>query len=248
VSRTTAIVAVFGSSKSLGIATQLGSAIASNEEILLTGGSGAENLSKEEKATVKEKAIAGADSARLPGKRARWIGITRGSDVPSYSILREGQAFVAATDLNHRRNCIEACLCDAAVAIEGGKGSVSEAIFCLSLGKPVVFIGNGWKKYRVEGATRTADFDAMVKDAFDRVGSIPETDAPLDQLFDPKRVLAQATSFAGYKWLPTPLNAAREAVVVADSLGWLRKSARINGKFPNIARYADIISAYCGWL
>lgn len=67
----------------------------------------------------------------------------------------------------------------------------------------------------------------MVTAAFNRAGSILDTDDPLNKLFDRTRVLAQAIGFSGYKWFPTPVDAATEAQTAADSLKWLRESVSI---------------------
>jgi hypothetical protein len=44
---------------------------------------------------------------------------------------------------SHQRNFVEACLCDAAIAIGVSKGTSSEALFSLYLRRPVALVG--WK-------------------------------------------------------------------------------------------------------
>jgi predicted Rossmann-fold nucleotide-binding protein len=43
----------------------------------------------------------------------------------------------------HRRNYAEACICDGAIAFEGGDGTISEVLFALQLGHPVIVVGPG---------------------------------------------------------------------------------------------------------
>lgn len=96
------------------MATQAGKLV-SKESILLTGGEGAANES------VKENAIRGALSKN-------WIGVTRSGRMA----FCEGADFcVIHTNLGNVRNYLEACLCDAAIVLPGGKGTKSEAIFAV---------------------------------------------------------------------------------------------------------------------
>lgn len=53
---------------------------------------------------------------------------------------------VLSESLGHKRNHVEAALCHGAIRLAGGDGTLSEAIFTLSLGKPVTFRNEGWAK------------------------------------------------------------------------------------------------------
>src|SRR5262245_18631791 len=115
--RTKAIIAVFGSGEtaSLPLAEEIGFIIAKRKQILLTGGR------EPGEKPVKKRAIKGllrADSS-WP-----WIGVDRGASSPAP--LSFGSGFVIDTDLGHRRNYLEACLCDAAIGLKGGDGTSSE--------------------------------------------------------------------------------------------------------------------------
>lgn len=46
----------------------------------------------------------------------------------------------------HEQNFLEATLCDAAIVLEGEKGTISTAISVISLGKPVLLAGIAWAK------------------------------------------------------------------------------------------------------
>ena len=140
------IIAVFGSTveETLELAKLIGVEIARQNGILLTGGEGIPEDA------VKEWAITGAESVRSASCLGAWIGVPRDKSkrifVPNPNDL-SGKIY---TGLNHKRNYIEAWLCDAAIALEGGEGTRSEITFCLSLQKPVVRIGNWKTKYPLD--------------------------------------------------------------------------------------------------
>src|SRR5579871_2811863 len=235
--RTKSIVAVFGNTESgrFPLAMDMGRAISQCGQILLTGGTGASGLPLKVVAMVKEQAILGADSARSTGCVAPWIGVDRSGVVGSLTD-RGGEAFLVQTDLDHRRNCLEACLCDAAVALEGKEGTTSEAVFCLSLGKPVVFVGNVWNKYGIGSSNGSVNFTLMVADAFGRVGKVPQADAPLDVMFNQSAVLAQLSAAATYRWFPEPSTPAEVLALATNALQWLQGSVSTSppGDFPDI--------------
>jgi hypothetical protein len=135
------------------------------------------------------------------------------------------------------------------VALEGEDGTVSEAIFCISLGKPVVFVGNRWKSYRLDGPGDSVDWDAMVTAAFRRVGEIPPQYAPLNHLFARTKVRAQVGS-GMYTWFGTPASKNEASIVVTDALRWLRgaSAGKFSGTFPNLGGYDAVEAAYNSWL
>ena len=74
--------------------------------------------------------------------------------------------FQIEVNLGHKRNYLEAVMCDAAVVLRGEKGTASELASALSLGRPVVIVGtvcgDTWKALatpakRREAATRLWD-------------------------------------------------------------------------------------------
>lgn len=133
------IVAVFGSQQHALAAMALGKAIAEKKWILLTGGDG----DSQDNCSVKNAAIAGAAEC------GRWVGVHRTEDktggktdgigLPCYRHV--GNGLVLEPRLGHKRNFLEAYLCDGAIAIAGGEGTISEVASCLYLKKKVVFVG-----------------------------------------------------------------------------------------------------------
>ncbi len=76
------------------------------------------------------------------GPSATWLGVARESDVEAPREHPYG-GFVVTPGWGHRRNFVEACLCDAAIAFGAtSPGTASEALFCLFLGRPLVVVGS----------------------------------------------------------------------------------------------------------
>src|SRR5689334_12351814 len=103
----THIIAVFGGTteSAAADAQALGMAIANETEwIVLTGGGKPSSTSNK----VKERALYGPSQ-----KDHRWIGVLQAhDDLPEEG----GLDFVFRTPLGHKRNYLEACLCDGAIA------------------------------------------------------------------------------------------------------------------------------------
>jgi len=247
--RTKLIIAVFGSTEtsSFPLAEKIGSAIAQKNQVLLTGGKGVED------GTVKEKAILGAkEEAKRSNWAANWIGVDRTSKI-GFKIDYQGRAFKLQTDLDHKRNCLEACLCDAAIALEGEDGTISEALYTLWLGKRVVFVGDISQKRNIiahNGSVTSVNFEEMICAAHKRVGSILASDYPLNTLFDKdviEKGLKRLQDSANYKWYPTPTNEGKQLEVIQNALLWLLET-NVTGDFPMIAGYANIAAEYKKWL
>src|SRR5262245_28946515 len=136
--RTECIIAVFGGSKTrspevLACAQQLGSAITAARHVLLSGGTGPDCTSG-----IKGCAIVGAI---VGAGSARWVGVAQDGppdDGPPDVEERNG-GLVIWTGLGHKRNYLEASMCDAVVAFPGDDGTISEVTSALSLGRPVAF-------------------------------------------------------------------------------------------------------------
>jgi predicted Rossmann-fold nucleotide-binding protein len=141
-------VAVFGGSSEvpeevLELAHCVGSKISAAEFVILTGGrldesappASVESIPQE---SVKDAALLGAAPA------GHWIGVLKGSNCPGFQ--REGKGSVIFSHMDHQRNFLEASLCDAAIVLEGGIGTISEAVSAISLGKPVLLAGTVWAK------------------------------------------------------------------------------------------------------
>ena len=137
--RTKRIIAVFGGHKVgddvLNFAEDLGRAVAARQQILLTGGSGP---GAKRPKTVKNRAIDGA----IPES---WVGVER-MERPEPSIPMPPRGLsITLPELDNRRNYVEALMCDGAIAVEGGPGTISEIMSSLSLGRPVALAGDYWK-------------------------------------------------------------------------------------------------------
>lgn len=137
--RTRPVIALFGSSggnskQTLQRAESLGRAVSAYDAILLTGGTGP----AEE--PVKNRAIRGA----LTLDSGCWVGVdrTRGSLAEGGA---EGRGYAIKSTLNHQRNYLEAWLADAAIALKGGEGTMSEITACLLEKRPVALVGGGWR-------------------------------------------------------------------------------------------------------
>src|ERR1041385_8550586 len=98
--RTKRIIAVFGGSKDgsvLSLAEALGRAIAQEQQILLTGGTGPK------KDSVKNCAIYGADPSP-------WIGVDRKAARGVFCLNDPRYSFLICSDLDHKRNYLEALM------------------------------------------------------------------------------------------------------------------------------------------
>ncbi|MGB9722094.1 MAG: TIGR00725 family protein [bacterium] len=124
------IIAVIGgaetSEKNLKIAEEVGTLIAKNGAILITGGLGG----------VMEAASRGAKKAG-----GLVIGILPGTDKRT---ANEYVDIPIVTGMNQARNIIIARTCDCAIAINGKYGTLSEIAYCLMFSVPVIGI-NTWE-------------------------------------------------------------------------------------------------------
>lgn len=134
------VVAIYGSNTpgagDLSAARELALAIRRRRAVLLTGG----DIGEPD--TVKGAAIQAVVDDATPKDPACWIGVAnkRRAGKPRW----RGPASVVVTPgWGHRRNFVEAVMCDAAFALGGSsEGTASEVLFCVSLGRPVVLAGD----------------------------------------------------------------------------------------------------------
>jgi uncharacterized protein (TIGR00725 family) len=238
-SRAKAIIAVFGSKddEAVAFAQRLGAAIADRKQILLTGGKepGTE--------TVKESAIAGVGSSP-------WIGVDRPRPTPAKAdCCVKGSAFIIESDLNKRRNYLEAALCDAAIGLTGEEGTYSEVVFALSLHRPVALVGNSWKeKWPVDSRKGP---EAAASAAMKEVREVAD-DRPLLQ-----KLLNEEAILLGLKSLPE--NCFRHFVSEDDVkpegvVDWILTSLKpgnsleLAGDFPVIDGDEGVKNHYKMWL
>jgi predicted Rossmann-fold nucleotide-binding protein len=229
--RKKAIIAVFGSTDPDGIALakKLGAAIAARGQILLTGGTG---HGKSAEKGVRESAIEGAEGVR----GSPWVGVARDSRIAVEEVGEDGHGFVVRTDLGHRRNFLEACLCDAAFGIVGGDGTTSEVTFSLALQRPVVLLGD-WAP--LDGKNRKATLESWVQASFERMGG----SEMLGGLLSKTRICEQLRTLPWYGHRELTDNPSAMVELVLQHVGEPR-----SGAFPAIAGYDHVRAAYNTWL
>jgi SLOG cluster4 family len=203
--------------------------IAARGAIVLTGGTHAGEDA------VKNSAIAGAGSSP-------WIGVERSKTISS-SIFDSG--FVINSDLDHKRNYLEACLCDAAIGLKGGDGTLSEVTFSLSLGRPVAFVGDDWKEQCcLEGTNSLQVLSSMVNRSFNRVLRTLSGKPSLDKILNEQVIREGLNHLPAYKYFSFKNNP-------EDILEWILQelSGRtLEGRFPAIQGYDSVANAYENWL
>lgn len=144
------IVAVFGGSSydawAVERSREVGACLAARQVIVLTGAGAGDGDD-----SVKGAAIAGVGTSA-------WIGVDRSK---SPKAVRCGSGFVLSPAINHKRNYVEACICQAAICLPGGHGTRSEATCALALQRPVAFWGDEWEaladELRENPSAATAD-------------------------------------------------------------------------------------------
>jgi predicted Rossmann-fold nucleotide-binding protein len=230
--RTKRVIAVFGGLTAPAVlksAEELGHVVAAEGQILLTGGTRCAEDS------VKNAAICGAGSSP-------WVGVEREAPVRAERQNDSKQGFVIFSDLNHKRNYLEACLCDAAIALEGGSGTLSEVTCALSLGRPVALVGAGWREqYDLDDAgNRSTILDGMVSRTLERF----EHSQGLEAL------LTKDALRAGLNHLPSfgyfELGAEGDAVAWIESV--LPEGRSLPGTFPQIEGHQGVAREYEAWL
>lgn len=246
------IIAVFGptgnaSPKTLKLADLIGYEIVKQNGIVLTGG---EECDPASVIGVKEAAICGAERALRDGHRGAWIGVLpdKGGQVFDDS----PDHFLIPTHLGNKRNYLEAYLCDAAIALEGGDGTKSEVTFSLSLQKPVVLIGN-WTDYSLNNSDARWQ---RVQKAFDRVERSSSGDAMLDEMLNERKIVAGldgAPLDRITKLMAEDQNGqevAERAVTYAFVFLRQPQETRRKGEFPDLSfkQYHDLKDNYEAWL
>lgn len=122
----------------------------------------------------------------------------------------------------HRRNFVEACLCDGAIVLGyGSAGTASEALFCLYLGRPVVVVGAVG-----ENAVRPS---SLYQSAKDRIECPTTSDLAVDRGIAGAYVWAVAAE-SGAEVRPLPRDDAAAKKVVTALLNRIgrRRSPRLD--------------------
>lgn len=228
--RTKAIIGVFGSNEApaIALARELGAEIARRGHIVLTGGTGPGDRA------VKESAISGAGAAP-------WIGVDPSSPIGT---AEDGPGFVIRTALGHKRNYLEAHLCDAAIGLKGGPGTVSEVTFALSLGRPTALVREGWATSGcLDGATGALFIDTLVDVSFGRVRKESAGIPALDELLNEAAIREGLSRPGQHRYFPEATAAA-----VSDWIVQALSSSGLRGSFPPIEGFENVATVYRQWL
>jgi len=235
--RTRPVIGVFGSSdpETVELAEEIGYQIAARSCVLLTGGTG------RGRDRVKDRAILGAKRAGQKGYVAAWVGVERTKRHEDSE--RDGSGLILRPGYEHKRNYVEAHLCDAAIALPGGEGTASEAAFCLVLRRPIVLVGPKWvADYRLSVENNAVAVGRFRKDTMERMSS-HEQESPLDTaIADAYRSLTLPA--ARYLPLPDQTGAGPIVECVLD----LVDRMALPGKIPEIAEFDTMIREYAEWL
>ena len=239
------VIAVFGGSRRLNktileTAERIGYEIAQRRCVALTGGSGAGT------ATVRDQAIEGAKRSVRDGSFGAWVGVARSPDVRQPEPDALGLRIYPGYE--HKRNYVEARLCDAAIALPGREGTASEVAFCLALGRPVVLLGPAWKDgFPLAKPNRRRTLTALRKQAQTAISRKEITPSPLDGLIASALDCLVADRDLG-AWAYEPLPGADDAsAVVGLVLRMLQSTDRREGP-PDLPEYQDTAAAYAAWI
>jgi len=244
--RTRPVIGVFGSSDPTKPGTakpetaeEIGYQLAMRGRIVLTGGDGSVGDA------VRDRAIMGARCARRARYDAAWVGVARTRDpgatehTESHIILRPGY--------EHKRNYVEAHLCDAAIALPGSKGTPSEVAFCLVLGRPLVLVGPVWEaEYGPLEGDCAAALTRFQKVTMDQM-KIKERKSPLDE--DIKGACSKLTehlALPALRYRPLPDETGVGGII--DCVLELADQAGLSGSIPKSLESTTMAEDYRDWL
>ena len=145
------IVGVFGptrkpTERSLGLAREVGNEIRRHGAILLTGGHHRYSTSRKNnlRRTAKTEAMQGALDKKSTDGVGRAIGVLRRAKETKVRVepRQRGphRVVYVHTRLRNARNLLNGVLCDVAIALDGGPGTLSEVGFAAMAGRPIIFL------------------------------------------------------------------------------------------------------------
>lgn len=232
--RSKRIIAVFGGSKErdvLSLAEMLGSALARAGQVLLSGGR------EPGKDAVKTCAISGAGASP-------WVGVDR-KDSPGVVHSRVGErGFRVVSDLGHKRNYLEACMCDAAIALRGEEGTLSEVTSALALQRPLAFVGDHWKDVCDLDGDRGQVLTTMVDTTLRKLAS-GRPSAALDPQLERQIFRPRLERLPSYMFFEASVSAED---VVAWLMSTLPEAQGLPGNFPAVEGHEAAREAYEEWL
>lgn len=235
------IIGVFGSSRPATpeTADDIAYQIAAQGCGVLTGGDGSAGNA------VRDRAIRGAERARKDGHDAVWVGVARTAQpgrtesTDSHIILRPGY--------EHKRNYVEAHLCDVAIALPGRQGTPSEVAFCLVLGRPLVLVGPIWETdYMLLGDNSATALERFRQDTMSQMSS-GEQKSPLDTAIrHAYRSLTEGLTLPAVRYLPLPDGADVHAIIEC-ALGLVDRT-KLPGRIPALPEFKTMVRDYTDWL
>jgi SLOG cluster4 family len=232
--RTKRIIAVFGGSKEksvLSFAEDLGRAIAQEEQILLTGGSGRARDS------VKNCAISGADPSP-------WVGVDRKASRGAFHRNDPRYSFRICSDLDQKRNFLEALMCDAAIGLDGGGGTISEVASAVSLQRPVALVDDSWRERDLDG-DRPQALDSLTAITVSLFRTSGGDNHELDSYLSADAIRSALDGPLRYKYFSSGPNAAS---VDSWIMSALPAGGQLCGMFPPIESHKTVRDAYHSWL
>jgi predicted Rossmann-fold nucleotide-binding protein len=234
--RTKRIIAVFGGSTEdsvLSFAEGLGRTVAQTKQILLTGGTGPARDS------VKGCAIFGADPSP-------WIGVDRKTAPGAFHSKDPRYSFSICSDLDHKRNYLEALMCDAAIGLKGGNGTISEVTSALSLQRPVALVGDHWKEKKWDlDTSRPQALDSLAAITADKFNTSGGNNHELDTYLSKEAIRSRLNDSLCYKYFNSDATAAS---VVDWIMSALPAGENFLGIFPLIESHKTVRDAYYEWL
>jgi predicted Rossmann-fold nucleotide-binding protein len=244
-------VAVFGGdeAEALEPARMIGRWVVRRGCVVLTGGRGP--AVEPDRPSVRKTAIEGAEREAEAGSPGSWAEVERNEDEqPDVEVF--DTHVVLHPQFDHRRNYVEAHLCDVAIALPGEDGTRSEVAFCLELGRPVVLLGPNWQDdYERLNADRRVVQDRLAQAVDDRVLRRPLAAPWNPGLEDARRRLDDVT------WpLPAVVHCDlpdgdEDAEEVVDTALDLLDLEHLPGMFPlfkDAPGYMDMARLYADWL
>jgi len=187
----------------------------------------------------------GAERARQYGHDAVWVGVARTAQpgrtesTESHIILRPGY--------EHKRNYVEAHLCDVAIALPGRQGTPSEVAFCLVLGRPLVLVGPIWEAdYNLLGDNRAVALARFRKDTINQMSS-NEQKSPLDAVIrNTYRSLTEGLTLPALRYRSLPDETGPD-VIIECALELIDRT-KLPGRIPAIPEFETMARDYTDWL
>ena len=206
---------------------------------MLTGGDGSAGTA------VRDRAITGAMRARQDGYDAAWVGVVR-TPLPGATDATES-SIILRPGYEHKRNYVEAHLCDAAIALPGRVGTPSEVAFCLVLRRPLVLVGPIWEAhYGLSAENRTAALVQFRDDTMTQMSS-REQKSPLDTTISAVyRSLTEGLVLPPVKYLPLPEETGAGSIIEC-ALDLVDRAA-LPGAIPAIPEFKTMAREYTNWL